>query len=282
MSVEESQKIKNNQQLLSLDNAVIMGILNVTPDSFSDGGQFSEVDVAVERALLMQEQGAQIVDIGGESTRPGAEAVSAQEEILRVVPVIEKLSHVSDICISIDTSKPEVMSAAIKAGASMVNDVNALCADGAVEVCTKHDVPVCLMHMKGEPRTMQNNPVYKDVVLDVTSFLLERAEVCIKAGLKKEHIVLDPGFGFGKTLEHNLQLLKHYDALCALNFPVMMGISRKSMLGLITGCEVDERLVPSIAAVVAGYQKGGRLFRVHDVKDTKNALLLCEAINDVE
>ena len=282
MPINLPQKIKRNQKLINGDSPVIMGILNVTPDSFSDGGEFDNVDKAVERALEMQEQGAHIIDIGGESTRPGAPSVNTLEEIDRVVPVIEKLSQYSDIPISIDTSKPIVMEVAIQAGASMVNDVNALQAAGGIEICKKFEVPVCLMHMQGFPRMMQEDPSYKDVVVDISDFLIQRAELCIKKGMAKECIVLDPGFGFGKTLEHNLLLLKHYDALCGLNFPVMMGVSRKSMLGRITGNDTNNRLIPGLAAVALCYQKGGRIFRVHDVKETKETLLLCEAVNNVD
>jgi len=282
MSMNLLQKIKRNQKIIHDDSPVIMGILNVTPDSFSDGGKFNHVDKAVERALEMQQQGAHIIDIGGESTRPGAESVNALDEIDRVVPVIERLSQMSDVFISIDTSKAVVMEVAIQAGASMVNDVNALQDAGAVEICKKFGVTVCLMHMKGLPRIMQEDPRYDDVVAEVSDFLKQRAQHCIDKGIAKDSIVIDPGFGFGKKLEHNLSLLKHYDALCSLNFPVMMGVSRKSMLGLITGGDVDDRLIPGIAAVVAGYQKGGRIFRVHDVKETKDALLLCEAVDSVK
>ena len=281
MSINLIQKIKRNQKLIDSGSSVIMGILNVTPDSFSDGGQFDHVDKAVERALEMEEQGAHIIDIGGESTRPGAESVNALEEIDRVVPVIEKISQFSDIPLSIDTSKSVVMEVAIQSGASMVNDVNALQEAGAIEICKKLDVPVCLMHMQGLPRIMQEDPVYKDVVAEVCDFLTQRAQHCIKKGIIKDHIIIDPGFGFGKTLTHNLLLLKHYDVLCRLNFPVMMGVSRKSMLGMITGNDVNHRMNAGLAAVALGYQKGGRIFRVHDVKETNDTLLLCEAVSNV-
>ena len=282
MSINLLQKIKRNQKIIHGDDPVIMGILNVTPDSFSDGGKFDHVDKAVERALEMQEQGAHIIDIGGESTRPGAQSVNALDEIDRVVPVIEKLSQHSDILISIDTSKPVVMEVAIQSGASMVNDVLALQEAGATEMCKRFEVPVCLMHMQGQPRTMQEDPTYDDVVAEVSDFLMQRVKHCIEKGIAKEHIVIDPGFGFGKLLKHNLSLLKHYDALCGLNFPVLMGVSRKNMLGLITGGDIDNRLIPGVAAVALGYQKGGRIFRVHDVKETKDALLLCEAASNAD
>jgi len=271
------------QQLLKnihSDHFAIMGILNVTPDSFSDGGKFDRVEAALKHALDMQAEGADIVDVGGESTRPGAEPVSEEQEIQRVVPVIEAIQENSDVLISVDTSKPAVMRAAIQAGASMVNDVNALQADGAVECCADLGVPVCLMHMKGEPRTMQQNPVYEDVTGEVSGFLQERARVCVEAGIPNENIVIDPGFGFGKNLDQNVTLFKQLNAICKLNFPVLVGISRKSMLGQILDRPVDERLVGSVAAVVMAYNKGARLFRVHDVAATHDALKVCEAVDD--
>lgn len=257
---------------------VVMGILNVTPDSFSDGGRFSQLDDALRQALRMQEDGAEIIDIGGESTRPGAAVVSLDEELGRVLPVIEKIREHSDIAISVDTSKPEVMQAAIQAGASMVNDVNALHADGALEVCVNHQVPVCLMHKQGSPQTMQDNPQYVDVVEEVKQYLISRTEQCIAAGMQAENIIVDPGFGFGKTLENNLCLLKEIGQFCALDAPVLVGVSRKSMFGLLLGREVDDRLIASVSAAVIAYQKGARFFRVHDVAETCDALKLCEAV----
>ena len=256
----------------------VMGILNVTPDSFSDGGRFSRVDHALQHALQMQKEGAQIIDVGGESTRPGALAVSLDEELNRVIPVIERIRENSDIAVSIDTSKPEVMQAAIDAGASMVNDVNALQASGAIEVCVKHQVPVCLMHKQGGPQTMQDNPSYVDVVDEIKHYLIERASHCIEAGLPKEKIVIDPGFGFGKSLKNNLSLLKGINKFCALDFPVLVGVSRKSMFGQLLDRDVDERLVASTSAVVIAYNNGARFFRVHDVAETCDALKLCEAV----
>ena len=255
-----------------------MGILNVTPDSFSDGGQFNRLEDALERALQMQEQGAEIIDIGGESTRPGATPVTVDEEIERVIPVIEKIRQHSDIAISIDTSKPRVMRAAIEAGASMVNDVNALHAEGAIELCVEYQVPVCLMHKQGDPSDMQDRPQYENAVEEIKQYLIERANICIEAGLSAEKICIDPGFGFGKTLENNLSLLKEMAQFCALDYPVLVGISRKSMFGLLLGREVEDRLVASTSAVVIAYHKGARFFRVHDVAETCDALKLCEAI----
>lgn len=269
------------EQLITGTMPVIMGILNVTPDSFSDGGDFCRVDAAVARALEMQAQGADIIDIGGESTRPGAQSVDAAQEIERVVPVIEAIRQQSGIPISIDTSKPEVMRAAVQAGASLVNDVNALRAQGAVKCCAELAVPVCLMHMQGEPRTMQQNPEYTDVVIDVRDFLLERALVCVDAGIEKNQILLDPGFGFGKTLTHNLQLLSRLNVFCELDFPVLVGVSRKSMFGAILDRPVDERLIGSVAAAIIAYGKGARWFRVHDVAETSDALKICTALDQV-
>ena len=267
------------EQLISGTMPVIMGILNVTPDSFSDGGEFDRVDAAVRRALEMQAEGASIIDIGGESTRPGAQPVNAEQEIARVVPVIEAIRRQSDIPISIDTSKPEVMRAAVRAGANLVNDVNALRAEGAVACCVELAVPVCLMHMQGEPRTMQQNPEYVDVVSDVCDFLLQRAQACMDAGIARSQILLDPGFGFGKTLAHNLKLVARLDELCRLDFPVLVGLSRKSMFGAILDRPVDERLIGSVAAAVVAYGKGARWFRVHDVAETSDALRVCVSID---
>ncbi len=263
-------KIRSNHWL-------VMGILNVTPDSFSDGGQFEQLDKALEHALQMQQDGAEIIDIGGESTRPGAAVVSLDEELERVIPVIEKIRQHSDIAISIDTSKPQVMREALAAGASMVNDVNALCADGALDVCAEYEVPVCLMHKQGEPQTMQDKPLYQDVVAEVRQYLSDRADACLNAGIQKKNIIIDPGFGFGKSLDNNLSLLREMSQFCAMPYPVLIGISRKSMFGMLLGRELDQRLVASTTAAAIAYQKGARLFRVHDVAQTCDALKLCEA-----
>lgn len=257
---------------------VVMGILNVTPDSFSDGGRFSRLESAVRHALQMQHDGAALIDIGGESTRPGAQPVSVEEELERVIPVIEKIREHSDVLLSVDTSKPEVMRAAIEAGADMVNDVNALQNTGAVELCADSQVPVCLMHRQGTPESMQDNPQYQDVVAEVKQFLLLRAECCLSAGLDAKNIIIDPGFGFGKSLENNLSLLKGISDFCALDYPVLVGVSRKSMFGQLLGREVGQRLVASTSAVVIAYQKGARFFRVHDVAETCDALKLCAAV----
>jgi len=269
------QKILNK---IRSNHWVVMGILNVTPDSFSDGGRFASQETAVQHALQMQRDGAEIIDIGGESTRPGAAAVALDEELNRVIPVIEKIREFSDVAISVDTSKPQVMQAAIEAGASMVNDVNALLNAGAVEICVKHQVPVCLMHKQGKPRTMQDAPQYVDVVSEIKQYLLQRADTCVQAGISHENIIVDPGFGFGKSLENNLSLLKGINEFCALDYPVLVGLSRKSMFGMLLDRDVEQRLIASVSAVVIAYQKGARLFRVHDVAETCDALKLCEAV----
>lgn len=256
-----------------------MGILNVTPDSFSDGGKFTQADVALRHALQMHKDGAQIIDIGGESTRPGALSVPLDEEIQRVIPIIEKIRAHSDVAISIDTSKPELMQAAVEAGANMVNDVNALHADGALDVCVKHQIPVCLMHKQGVPQTMQDNPQYTNVVDEIQQYLLSRVASCVEAGIAKDKIIIDPGFGFGKNLKNNLSLLKEMNMFCDLGYPVLVGISRKSMFGDLLDKEIGERLTASTSAVVIAYNKGARFFRVHDVTETCDALRLCAAVD---
>lgn len=259
-----------------------MGIVNTTPDSFSDGGKFNSVEGALTQALAMCEQGADIIDVGGESTRPGAEVVSIDDEIKRVIPVIESIRQKSDVFVSIDTSKPEVMKAAVNAGANLVNDVNGLRAPGALDVCAELDVPVCIMHMQGEPRMMQLNPVYSDVVKDIQLFFELRIQSCVDAGIKRSNIILDPGFGFGKTLEHNLQLLKNLDEFKLFDLPLLVGLSRKSMLGTILGgASVDQRMYAGVAAAVLARTKGASIFRVHDVKATVDALKVCDAMNGV-
>jgi len=257
---------------LDLSQPRIMGILNVTPDSFSDGGRFNRLDDALRRAETLVEQGADMLDIGGESTRPGAQPVTEQEEIDRVVPVIEAVAARSEVPISIDTSKPGVMRAAVAAGACLINDVNALRADGALAAAAGAGVPVCLMHMQGEPRSMQKSPRYADVVAEVRDFLLARAQACMAAGIARDDIWIDPGFGFGKTLQHNLDLLRHLPTLVETGFPVLIGISRKSMLGALTGRDVDRRLAGSLAAALLALQRGALILRVHDVPETLDVL----------
>lgn len=256
-----------------------MGVLNVTPDSFSDGGQFADIEAAVVQAHQMQQEGAALIDIGGESTRPGARSVDVQEELDRVIPVIEALSRELDIPLSIDTCKPGVMREAVAAGAGLINDVMALQAPGAAEAAAGLKVPVCLMHMQGGPRTMQRSPQYQDVVVDIRNFLAERIDVCIKAGIPADRILIDPGFGFGKTLEHNLALLKNLAVFRELEVPVLVGISRKSMIGaLLDEVPVDERLFGSIAAAVLAVREGASVIRTHDVRATVDALKVVAAI----
>jgi dihydropteroate synthase len=265
---------------LDLCTPKVMGIVNVTPDSFSDGGKFAATNLAIEHALKLAAEGADILDIGGESTRPNATPVSLQEELDRVIPVIEALANQINIPISIDTYKPQVMQAAIKEGASMVNDVRALQEHGALEVVASSNVGVCLMHMQGTPQTMQDNPYYNDVVNDVKAFLAARLQASIGTGVSASRILLDPGFGFGKTREHNISLLQNLESFAALGQPLLVGLSRKSVLGQMTGNDVDARLYASIAASVIAAQKGAKILRVHDVKATVEALKVVEAVNE--
>lgn len=257
----------------------IMGILNVTPDSFSDGGLFVDPQQAVERVLQMVEEGADIIDIGGESTRPGAEPVSIEEEIKRVVPVVQEIRRQSKIPISIDTTKAGVAVRALEAGATMINDVSAGRFDPEMlPLAAKANVPICLMHMKGEPRTMQQNPLYEDVVAEVKTFLRERIDVCLRAGIKKEKIIIDPGIGFGKRVEDNVRLLKELDQFQALGCPILIGTSRKSFIGHLTGAEIQDRLPGTLASLAIAIQKGANILRVHDVAETRQFLNVFNAI----
>ncbi len=259
----------------------IMGVINVTPDSFSDGGQYLQTDKAVTHALKLIKQGTDIIDIGGESTRPGADVVSIEEEIKRVVPVIQSLRRENpNITISIDSSKPEVMSAAIKAGVNLINDVNALQAEGAMQVAAKANMSVCLMHKQGQPKTMQNKPKYRDVLTQVMDFFKQKVDNCLLAGIKVENIILDPGIGFGKTLEHNLILLKNIKKLKSLGYPILIGVSRKSMIGEILNAEVNDRLYGSLAIAQFAYTQGAEIFRVHDVKATCDVLKMTQTLNE--
>ena len=255
-----------------------MGVLNVTPDSFSDGGQFASPLAALARAREMVADGATIVDVGGESTRPGAEPVPEAIELERVLPVIERIRRELDCVISVDTMKPGVMRAACAAGAELVNDVNALRADGALAAARDSGAAVCLMHMQGEPRTMQRAPVYADVVEDVAAFLAERVRACVAAGIARERIVVDPGFGFGKTLDHNLQLLAGVDVIAELGVPVLVGVSRKSMFAKLLGREPDERLAGGLAAAALAVWQGAHIVRTHDVRATMDALKVTAAV----
>jgi dihydropteroate synthase len=267
---------------LSLECPAVMGILNVTPDSFSDGGKFHATEAAIVHAELMANAGAAIIDIGGESTRPGAADVSEQEEIDRIVPVIEAIRTSVDQPISVDTSKPGVMRAAVEAGAAMINDVRALRSDGALAAAVELGRPVCLMHMQGQPRTMQQDPRYDDVVVDVSTFLRERVAECVKAGLPEDLLIIDPGFGFGKTVEDNIELLANLRQLQAIGLPVLIGVSRKSTLGTITGREVDGRLPASIAAAVMAVERGAQIVRAHDVAETVDALRVVRTTLETE
>ena len=263
---------------LLLDRPRIMGIVNVTPDSFADGGLHDTTELAVAQALMLAEQGADILDVGGESTRPGTEEVSLQEELRRVIPVIERLAQLTTLPISIDTSKPEVMRAAVAAGAGLINDVLALRRDGALEAAAELGVPVCLMHMQGEPRSMQDDPQYEDVVAEVHSFFTQRLFACEMAGISKKKLLIDPGFGFGKNLEHNLRLLRQLSRFVELGVPVLAGLSRKGMIGKLTGREVDDRVVGSAVAALIAVQNGAQIVRVHDVAATVDALRVWSAV----
>lgn len=263
---------------LSLERPVVMGILNVTPDSFSDGGRFNALDAALTRAGKMVAEGASIIDIGGESTRPGAAPVTEAEELERVIPVIEAVSRELDVIISIDTSKPGVILEAAVAGAGLINDVLALTAEGALEAASSTKLPVCLMHMQGKPRTMQQNPQYDNVFAEVTAFLQQRIDACQRMGISKQNIIVDPGFGFGKNLQHNLELFRRLADFQQLDCPVLVGVSRKSMIGMITGRDVDERLAGSIALATLAVLKKAKILRVHDVAETVDAINIASDI----
>jgi dihydropteroate synthase len=263
---------------LDLSRTAIMGILNITPDSFSDGGVFMEPQKAIDHASAMVEQGADIIDIGGESTRPGAEEVSLQQELDRVIPVLEALAPNLEVPISIDTSKPGVMHAAQAAGAGLINDVYALRADGALAEAAASGLPVCLMHMKGEPRTMQQQPQYDDVVEEVAGFLQQRIQAAETAGIRRDKLIIDPGFGFGKTLEHNLALLRGLSTFTSFGLPVLAGLSRKSMIGMALGLPVEQRLNASIALALIAISQGAAIVRIHDVRETVEAIRMYEIV----
>jgi dihydropteroate synthase len=266
-------------KFLDLSRPQVMGVLNVTPDSFSDGGRYRVRDLAIAHGLRMIEQGAALIDVGGESTRPGASPVSVQEELDRVVPVIEGLAGTAAV-ISIDTSKPEVMRPAVAAGAGLINDVRALQMPGALDCAAALPAALCLMHMRGEPASMQQQPAYADVVTEVKAFLRQRAQACIAAGVAANRLLIDPGFGFGKTLEHNLALLRKLSEFAALAWPCLVGLSRKSMLGTITGRGIDERAAGSIALALIAVQRGASIVRAHDVAGTVDALRVFAAVEN--
>lgn len=255
----------------------VMGILNVTPDSFSDGGQYNTLSAALQHASAMVNAGASIIDVGGESTRPGAAAVSVQQELDRVIPVIKALVQRFEVWISVDTSQPEVMREAAKAGVHLINDIRALTQDGALQAVAQSGLPVCLMHMQGQPGTMQQTPHYQDVVAEVKQFLSERIACCQASGIEKQRIVIDPGFGFGKNLCHNYQLLARLDEFHQLGVPLLAGMSRKSMVGQLLNVAPEERLAGSLACAVVAVMKGAQIIRVHEVKPTVDAVRVVEA-----
>ncbi|MCK2150661.1 dihydropteroate synthase [Marinobacter alexandrii] len=265
---------------LDMARCHVMGVLNVTPDSFSDGGQFDRPEIAIARARQMSADGAMFIDVGGESTRPGATPVSVQEELDRVCPVVEAIARELDVVISVDTSAPEVMAETAGLGAGLINDVRGLQRAGAPEAVAKANIPACIMHIQGEPETMQERPEYRNVCREVSSFLTERMRVAESAGIRPENIILDPGFGFGKSLEHNLQLLAAMEQLHVLGHPLLIGMSRKSMLGAITGREVNERLPASLAAATIAAMKGASIVRVHDVRETVDAVKVVTAMKE--
>jgi dihydropteroate synthase len=278
-------EIRLGSQILDLSSPIVMGVLNVTPDSFSDGGNLSsdnglsiDHDAAMRQVDIMQKAGAMIIDVGGESTRPGAERVSESEEIDRVVPIIETISDRSDIAISIDTNKPTVMHAAVEAGASMINDIYALRQEGAMEAALELDVVICLMHMQGEPCMMQDQPNYQDIPGDILEFMSRRLEACHSSGISLDRIVIDPGFGFGKTHQHNLQLLAKLEQFQKFEVPILIGLSRKSTLGYLTGKDIDNRLSSGISAAVIAVQRGANIVRTHDVESTVDALKIVHAV----
>lgn len=265
---------------LDLSEPVVMGVLNVTPDSFSDGGRFQAPADAREQARRLAAEGAAIIDVGGESTRPGAEPVSEQQELDRVMPVLEALSGEVDAVLSVDTSSPTVMREAAAAGAGLINDVRALRRDGALEAAAETGLPVCLMHMQGEPPTMQNDPRYTDVVAEVRAFLRERLAACERAGIPAERVVLDPGLGFGKTDAHNLRLIAHLGELGVADRPLLVGFSRKGTLGRLLGRDLDERLAGSLAVAVLAAERGARIIRAHDAGETRDVLRVTQAVRN--
>ena len=264
--------LKLNKHAYDLKRPLVMGILNITPDSFSDGGKYLDFSDAIKRAHAMIEEGVDIIDIGGESTRPGSDPVSIDEELKRITPIIEALKRDSNIAISVDTYKPAVMKEVIDMDVAMINDVYALTQPGAIDVIKKSEVGICLMHMQGTPKTMQINPTYKNVVSEVQSFLKGRAEMLISEGIDQSRIILDPGFGFGKTFEHNIEMLKKLESFQSLKFPLLVGLSRKSFIRKILNGEHDDHLSGSISAAIFSVLKGAKILRVHDVKETLSAL----------
>ena len=269
----------NDWLLSKKKQSLIMGILNITPDSFSDGGDFFEKNIAIDRALEMVEQGADIIDIGGESTRPFSDSVSLKEEISRVIPVIEGICKESDVCISIDTTKSKVACEALEAGASVINDISAMEIDSLmVDVALKFNCPIVLMHMKGIPKNMQDNPQYQSLISDIKEYLLARIDFVVSKGIDRNKIIIDPGIGFGKTVENNFEIINNLGQFVKMNFPVLLGASRKSFIGVSLNLPENDRLEGSIAANIIGLQKGAKIFRVHDVVETNRAMVIANKI----
>ncbi len=269
----------NDWLLSKKKQSLIMGILNITPDSFSDGGDFFEKNIAIDRALEMVEQGADIIDIGGESTRPFSDSVSLKEEISRVIPVIEGICKESDVCISIDTTKSKVASEALEAGASIINDISAMEIDSLmVDVALKFNCPIVLMHMKGIPKNMQDNPQYQSLISDIKEYLFDRIDFVVSKGIDRNKIIIDPGIGFGKTVENNFEIINNLDQFAKMNFPILLGASRKSFIGVSLNLPEKDRLEGSIAANIIGLQKGAKIFRVHDVVETNRAMVIANKI----
>jgi dihydropteroate synthase len=279
-SKDRVMELRLGERIMSLERSRVMGILNVTPDSFSDGGQFLSAADAVKHAETMAHDGADIIDVGGESTRPGAAALSLQEELDRVMPVIEAIAERIDIAVSVDTSKPEVMQAAVGAGAALINDVFALRQEGALDMAAGLDAAVCLMHMQGKPRTMQELPEYDTLPGEIIDFLAERVRACRDAGIDAERLIVDPGFGFGKNDQHNLKILANLDELRALKLPLLVGLSRKRTLGNVTGKDAGERLAAGVAAAVIAVANGANIVRTHDVGPTVDALKVFDAVRE--
>lgn len=284
IATSSSQKVTRLQcgsRALDLSHPHVMGILNVTPDSFSDGGCFQNQDYALRHAEAMVNAGATLIDVGGESTRPGAPAVSLYEELERVLPVVERITAELDVVVSVDTSSPEVMRESARCGVGLLNDVRAFRRPGALAAAAASGLPLCLMHMYGEPDTMQNSPVYDDVVAEVATFLQHRVQACQIAGIARERLLIDPGFGFAKNLSHNLQLFNQLEQICHLGLPMLIGVSRKSMIGQVLDKPVDQRLYGSLALAVLGMQKGARILRVHDVAETMDVVRIFRAIEQL-
>ena len=272
-----NKKLKFINDSAAPSKSVVMGVLNATPDSFSDGGEYMSLSKALTRCAEMVDAGAAIIDVGGESTRPGAPLIDVQQELDRVVPVIEAIASRFDVVISVDTSKPQVMQHAVDSGAELINDVRALQEPGALETAVRCDVPVCLMHMQGSPQSMQNNPTYKDIVEEVQTFLMQRVDACLNAGINKDNLILDPGFGFGKSLAHNYQLLAALPKIRQLGYPILVGMSRKSMIGQVLKNQVNERLAGSLALATFAAQAKSEIIRVHDVKETVDVVEIVNA-----